>query len=121
MTLNTHDSLSNQRRAQRKRAAFTAIVTDVITGKPLGHLGNLSISGLLLISSNPPRSEGLYQVSLPLPESGQPVSVAPPIELGIQEQWQDLAASPGQVWAGYRIVAISDADAARLDNWLTHP
>ena len=40
------------------------------------------------------------------------------IEVGIQEQWHDHAASPGQVWAGYRIVAISDTDAERLHSWL---
>ena len=36
----------DQRRALRKRANFTAVVTDVITGQPIGHLGNLSANGI---------------------------------------------------------------------------
>lgn len=110
-------SPNDQRRSERKRVNFTAIVTDVISGRPLGHLGNLSAGGLLLISSQAPRSDALYQVSLTLPEPG--ARPAPQtIELGIQEQWQAPAASPGQIWAGFRIVAISDADAAHLNAWL---
>ena len=108
----------DQRRAQRKRANFTAVVTDVITGQPVGHLGNLSANGMLVISARPPKSESIYQVSLSLPGLGSGLQT---IEVGIQEQWHEAAASPGQVWSGYRIVAISDADAALLDAWLEQP
>lgn len=108
-----------KRRAVRKRANFPAIVTNVISGEAFGHLGNLSATGMLLISSKAPRSEAIYQVSLMLPRPGAGRLVqSQPIEFGIQEQWHEQAATPGQVWAGYRIVAISDADAARLDRWL---
>jgi hypothetical protein len=108
----------DQRRAQRKRANFTAIVTNVISGQPIGHLGNLSANGMLLISAHPPRSEAIYQVSLSLPGLG---STPQSIEVGIQEQWHEAAASPGQIWAGYRIVAIDESDAALLDAWLEQP
>jgi hypothetical protein len=111
-------SISNQRRAERKRATVNAIVTDVISGLPMGHLGNLSSTGMLLISAQAPRSEALYQVSMTLPGSGRMLSQSQPIEVGIQEQWHESAASSGQIWAGYRIVAITDADAARLESWL---
>jgi hypothetical protein len=53
-----------------------------------------------------------------LPGSGRMLSQSQPIEVGIQEQWHESAASSGQIWAGYRIVAITDADAARLESWL---
>ncbi len=108
----------DQRRALRKHANFTAVVTDVISGQPIGHLGNLSANGMLLISAQPPRAEAIYQVSLSLPGLGSAPQV---IEVGIQEQWHEAAASPGQVWAGYRIVAIDDRDAALLDAWLEQP
>jgi hypothetical protein len=110
---------ADQRRAVRKRADFPAIVTDVISGQPFGHLGNLSATGMMLISSKAPRSEAIHQVSLMLPRPGSGRLVqSQPVEFGIQEQWHERAATPGQVWAGYRIIAISDADAARLDKWL---
>lgn len=113
----------NQRRAERKRTSVTALVTDVISGLPMGHLGNISSTGMLLIGAQEPRSEALYQVSLNLPGSDRPdsdrtLAQPQPIEAGIQEQWHESAASSGQIWAGYRIVAITDADAARLDSWL---
>jgi len=111
-------STSNQRRAERKRATVNAIVTDVISGLPIGHLGNLSSTGMLLISAQAPRSEALYQVSMTLPGSGRLLAQSQPIEVGIQEQWHEAAASSGQIWAGYRIVAITDADAARIESWL---
>jgi hypothetical protein len=111
-------SISNQRRAERKRATVNATVTDVISGLPMGHLGNLSSTGMLLISAQAPRSEALYQVSMTLPGSGRMLAQSQPIEVGIQEQWHESAASSGQIWAGYRIVAITDADAARLESWL---
>ncbi|HEY8585786.1 MAG TPA: PilZ domain-containing protein [Rhodanobacter sp.] len=110
---------TNHRRAERKPATTNAIVTDVITGAPIGHLGNLSSTGMLLISAQAPRSEALYQVSMSLPGSGRMLAQSQPIEVGIQEQWHESAASSGQIWAGYRIVAINDADAAKLESWLT--
>lgn len=109
----------NSRRAERKRAGTATIVTDVISGLPIGHLGNLSSTGMLLINAQPPRSEAIYQVSMTLPGSGRQLMQSQPIEIGIQEQWHETAASSGQVWAGYRIVAIGDADAARLEIWLS--
>lgn len=109
-------STSEQRRAQRKRANFTAVVTDVISGQPMGFLGNLSATGMLLISPKPPRSDGLYQLQLPLQGLGpQPR----PIEVGVQAQWFELAASPGQVWSGFRIISITPDDATTLDRWLS--
>ncbi|MEO7067570.1 MAG: PilZ domain-containing protein [Rhodanobacter sp.] len=111
-------SSANDRRAERKHTATNAIVTNVISGLPMGHLGNLSSTGLLLISPQAPRSQGLYQISVTLPDSLGVLTRSQPIELGIQEQWHEPAANAGQIWAGYRIVAITDGDAAHLESWL---
>jgi len=106
---------NEQRRATRKPAATPAAVVDVIRDRPLGHLGNLSASGMLLIGTQEPRLDAVYQARLPLPgPDGQNAA----IEVGIQAQWHEPAARPGQTWAGYRIIAITPADAARLDRWL---
>lgn len=116
--MNPAAASSEQRRAQRKRANYTVVVMDVINDRPLGHLGNLSATGLLLIGPARPRSEAIYQASLSLPGLGAtPLT----IELGIQEQWHDDAATPGQVWSGFRIVSVSPADAALLEAWLALP
>lgn len=111
-------SFDNQRRAQRKRAAANAMVTDVISGKSMGQLGNLSSTGMLLIGPQAPRSEAIYQVRVALSPTGQSLRESQPIELGIQEQWHEAAKTTGQIWSGYRIVAITDIDNARLEGWL---
>ena len=116
--MSTQDN-SNQRRAERKRANTSAVVTDVISGKPMGHLGNLSSTGMLLISAKAPRSEALYQITFSLPGHGRMLADSHPIEIGIQEQWHESAASSGRIWAGFRIIAITDTDAARLEGWLS--
>lgn len=116
--MTTHPATSEQRRAQRKRVNFTAVVTDVISGKPIGFLGNLSAGGMLLICQQPPREEAIYQLQLPLHGLGPRPQH---IELGVQAQWHEQAASPGQVWAGFRIIAIGKDDAAVIDRWLALP
>jgi len=108
--MNTRD----QRRAPRKAVDAGVTAIDAIAEQPFGNLCNLSASGLLLIGSRAPRSEGIYQVRLPLPDgSGN-------IEIGLQEQWHEPAGSGGQYWAGYRIIAISNAHGELLDRWLRH-
>jgi hypothetical protein len=104
-----------QRSAPRKRPNYSVSVTDSIKGQVLGLLGNLSYTGMLLISPRAPRSEAVYQVSLPLLRHD---GTAPTIEIGIQEQWHEPAATPGQIWAGYRIIVIGSADATQLGLWL---
>lgn len=104
-----------QRRAPRKRAETSPLVTDTISARPLGHLCNLSASGVLLITQEQPPSEAVFQARLPLADAPHGPSS---IELGLQEQWQQPAASPGHRWVGYRIIAIAPEDAQALVRWL---
>jgi hypothetical protein len=106
------------RRAHRKPVNIAADVVDAISGRRMGQLGNLSASGMLLIGSQAPRSEAIYQLRLPLPGLGE---TPPTIEVGVQEQWHEEAATHGQFWAGYRIIAIGDDAAAQLQRWLEMP
>jgi hypothetical protein len=105
------------RRAHRKPVNIAAEVIDAISGRRMGQLGNLSASGMLLIGSEAPRNEAIYQLRLPLPGLGETTA----IEVGVQEQWHEQAATPGQFWAGYRIIAIGDQESAQLQRWLDMP
>ena len=49
------------RRSQRKRAHHMIHVTDAITGQLVGHVGNLSIDGMLLISNRQLPEDALFQ------------------------------------------------------------
>lgn len=114
MTQNPQES----RRALRKPVNIAAEVTDVISGRRMGQLGNLSASGMLLIGELTPRNEAIYQLRLPLPGLAETPAL---IEVGVQEQWHEEAATPGQVWAGYRIIAIGEDAAVQLQRWLDMP
>ncbi len=115
----SHDQARReQRRKQRRQVDFDAVVIDTITDQPFGRVGNLSATGMLLISPVAPHNEAIYQLRLPLPDNG---GGGTHIDAGVQEQWHDRRASQDQVWAGYRIIAISDADTALLQAWLERP
>lgn len=101
-----------QRRSSRKPVAAGVIATDVIGERALGSLCNLSTGGMLLIGKHEPRDEAIYQVRITLPGERHP------IELGLQEQWHDPAATPGQFWAGYRIIAATKEHEKLLETWL---
>lgn len=113
----TETPRGNRRNAARKRASPAATVTDAISGQAMGHVGNMSSTGMLLIGPRTPRSEALYQVCVTLRAASHAGMQATTITAGIQEQWHEPAAS-GQIWSGYRIVAIDDADVALLRQWL---
>lgn len=104
-----------QRRAERKRVNFTVSVVNVITEREFGHLGDVSATGIMIMSRQAPRREAIYQLRMPLIGLGsRPRS----IEFGVQERWHDRAPTSSQVWAGYRIIAIRDDDMTLLDAWL---
>jgi hypothetical protein len=103
------------RRAPRKHVNASVPVLDVMSGQVMGHMGNLSATGMMLIGVRAPAPDAVYQVSLALPdERGLPRAV----QLGIQEQWHEPAAAQGQYWSGYRIVAAGDADTHAMQAWL---
>lgn len=105
---------SENRRARRKRANFTSDVIDVVQGNVIGQLGDLSATGMMLIGTHSPETGAIYQFRLPLPGLG---TRPRQIEVGVQAQWQRPSENR-QVWAGFRIIAISDTDAANLHAWL---
>lgn len=106
---------ANKRRAQRRAVSVTLPVTDAIRAETIGHIGNLSRTGLMLISPHPLREDALYQLSFTLPDThtGQRT-----LEIGMQQQWSDTPGTPGQYWTGLRFISISDDDDAALARWL---
>jgi hypothetical protein len=109
------------RRSLRKPANAVIEVIDTITERVMGRIGNLSVDGLLLITSHALPSSALYLVSFPLPAAKgarQSPGDAKRIAIGIQEQWGEEAKVPGQYWTGFRIIDIAPDDAQRLAQWV---
>ena len=111
--------MNNHRNSQRKRAHHAIPVTDTISGHQIGHIGNLSPDGMLLISSRRLREDALFQFSFQLPSDATTRMHA--LEIGVHEQWSEQANVPGQYWSGFRIIDIAPEDYNVLYDWVMSP
>ena len=59
--------MNEKRRLTRKRPDVNLRVTDAMSGDVVGHLGNLSMQGMMLIAHAPIVEDGLYQFDFHLP------------------------------------------------------
>lgn len=106
------------RRAKRRKAFDTILVTDTMTERVIGRIGNLSQTGMLLMANEPLVDDGLYQLGFELPFEGSP---AERIEIGAHLLWLDRASAPTQLWVGFRFIAVDQAQAKRLRSWVEAP
>ena len=104
------------RRQARRTVPGMMEVYDTITEEPVGCLGNVSVGGMSLIANRPLVEDALYQFRFRLPGDG-----ATDIEAGMHLLWLDRASSPGQSWAGFRFISLTDAHRARLNGWVEAP
>lgn len=111
--------MTEHRRSRRRRVQASIEVYDAMSEDLIGHLGNLSIDGLLLVSRRAIREDALFQFAFTLPRG----SAAPArrFEVGVHEQWSEPARLHGQHWAGFRIIDISREDLKALDDWVSSP
>lgn len=101
-------------RAARKRLDHEVAVIDQMTGQVIGHIGNLSLTGMMLIAETPVQDDALYQLSFTLPGA----SSSRAIEVGVHEQWSAPGTVQGQQWVGFHFIDISEDDEVVLDQWL---
>lgn len=109
---------TDHRRAPRRHVDSTIAVENAISDQVIGHVGNISSSGMMLISDHPLTPDAIYQLRMTLPSRGQGSHT---IEFGVHEQWGEAANVPGQHWTGFRIIAISESDAHKLRTWIESP
>lgn len=106
---------SEQRRSKRKHVDSFIQVVNAMTGEVIGRVGNLSVDGIMIMSSVAPADDGLYQFSFHLPDGhGHAVT----LEVGVHEQWYEPANAPGQYWAGFRIIDIAPKDFETLRTYV---
>lgn len=102
------------RRARRQSTPDHIDVIDTMTEHVIGRLGNLSETGMLVISGGSLVEDGLYQLRFQLPtDHGDEM-----VEVGAHLLWQNLANTPGQAWSGFRFITLTDASQACLRAWL---
>lgn len=113
----TVDDGANSRRRPRHAIAGVVEVTDCMTERTVGMLGNLSETGMLLIAKVALVDDALYQFRFQLDGPAQQA----PIEVGAHLLWQDHANAPGQTWAGLRFINLPEPHRQRLRDWLARP
>src|SRR5690625_4554282 len=106
------------RRARRRKAPDRIPVSDAMTGQVVGHIGNLSESGMLLMANQALGNDALYQFRFALPSADGPPA---PVEIGVHLLWSDQASAPGQYWTGLRFIGLSDIQVRRLRAWVNAP
>ena len=104
---------SNSRRMPRRTVGGSVYVFDTMTDQTMGHLGNLSVGGMLLIASTRLVEDALYQVRFALPDG-----VEHHIEVGAHVLWLAEASAPGQFWAGVRFIGLAPESTRRLRAWI---
>lgn len=112
----TDDDTIESRRRPRRPAAGVVEVTDCMTDRTIGLLGNLSETGMLLIANVPLVDDALYQLRFRL-DGTEPYRA--PIEVGVHLLWQEHASASGQTWAGFRFINVPEAHRQRLRDWLS--
>ena len=85
---------SEYRRAKRRKVEDPTDVLDTMTETVVGHVSDLSETGMLLILHQALVSDGLYQFRFKLTD---PQGRDHAIMVGAHELWSDQAAAPGQV------------------------
>ncbi len=109
--------MNEKRRLPRKRPDMPLQIRDMLTGEPVGRLGNLSLEGMMLIADQPIVEDALYQFGFNLPDAHGRLH---PVEIGVHQQWTDTGSARGQTWVGFRFIDISADDERMLRDWLQH-
>ena len=105
------------RRSRRRQLAEVVQVTDSMTELVIGHIGNISESGMLVMSNAPLVVDALYQLRFGLPDGGTRL----PFEVGAHLLWRDQASAPGQAWTGFRFITMGDEHMRLLRRWIDTP
>ncbi len=105
------------RRARRRKAPDTILVVDAMTERVVGRIGNLSETGMLLMAGAPLVDDALYQFRFNLPTAAGESTV----EVGAHLLWMDRASAPGQAWAGFRFIGLTEHQAGPMRAWIDAP
>ena len=103
----------DQRSAIRKTLSTIVQVFDTVTGERIGHIGNISETGLMIIGPAEMGDGHLYQMNFTLPEDDGPMVT---FHVGAQCLWCSQAESTGTYWAGFEIIDITDEDMEILSH-----
>lgn len=110
--------MNEYRRAKRRKVPQMITVRDVMLEQTVGRLGNLSESGMLMLSTVPLRDDALYQLRFALADRR---GRRQEIEVGVHQLWSDAANVEGHFWCGFRFIDIGADALGFLRDWIEEP
>ncbi len=82
-------------------------VFDCNTEKHMGSLVDISSEGFMLVSSEPIKTNTIYQCRINLEA---PIDNTEVIHLGADSLWCKESSTPSHYWTGFHLIEISDGD-----------
>ncbi|MBD8527884.1 PilZ domain-containing protein [Pseudomarimonas arenosa] len=110
--------MTEYRRSKRRQVPQVVEVVDTMTEQVVGRIGNISETGMLLVTGHPGCDDGLYQLQFQLPG---PQGVTWTVAVGAHQLWCDLTRPPSIYWTGFRFIDLGPEDGDRLRQWIAQP
>ena len=110
--------MTEYRRAKRRQVPQVVEVVDTMTEQVVGRIGNISETGMLLVTTAAGCDDALYQLEFRLHGPDQAEWV---IGIGAHQLWSDLTRPPSVYWTGYRFIDIDSQASDRLRRWIAQP
>lgn len=102
----------NQRSIQRHQLPYFLKVYNMVTGKPLGYIGNLSENGLMLISRYPMMLDARFEMRLKIPsQHGELRNV----DFAGTCLWSREDVTPGSFDSGFSLISPPDDIRRMID------
>ena len=113
---NGNVNVHEHRRSDRKAPENVVPVVNTITGEQMGHIGNLSAEGLMLIARMAIEPGLMFQICFSLPDLAGHVQA---FNVGAICLWCSEASAPSTYWAGFEMMDVSDDEALILRSIVT--
>ncbi len=114
--MSAQQSDEEKRRFERKSLSAVIPVTDMVEQAEIGHIGNISDGGLMLITYESMVVGSIHQLSFTLRnQSGEAFA----FDVGTQCLWCSEASTPGRFWAGFEIIDINPEQQNQLHKIIT--
>ncbi|MCB1567975.1 MAG: PilZ domain-containing protein [Xanthomonadales bacterium] len=106
------------RRAKRKHVTEPVHVTDAMLETVVGLIGNISDTGMMLLTNRPMTDDALYQLRFTVSDVAGNLRE---LSVGAHQLWSEPANSPGHHWAGFRFIDLGQDDRTVLRIWIDQP
>lgn len=108
-------SPQDRRKLKRRHIIFYSRVFDRNTGALLGHLMDITVEGLMLISDSPLETGTTYHLRMDLPED---VRAKPYLSFDAQCLWNRPDINPAFYNAGFKVLNMTQDDIDLIENMI---